>query len=85
MLEQNLEAKLIALESVILEREALFSASILKHKEFGKVKAIYMKTKLLKISYALLLKKFKQEKKSRQIMDPHEVAQSQTDGMTKVV
>jgi len=66
MSEQNLEAKLIALHALILERETLFSSSILKHKEFGKVKAIYMKTKLLKISYAILLKKFSQEKENRQ-------------------
>ena len=63
MLEQNLEAKLIALASLISERETLFTESILKHKEFGKVKAIYMKTKMLKISYALLLKKFNLESK----------------------
>ncbi|HUC81001.1 MAG TPA: hypothetical protein VMR70_08800 [Flavisolibacter sp.] len=64
MSERNLEAKLIALEALILERETLLSSSILKHVEFGKVKAIYMKTKLLKISYAILLKKFNQEKEN---------------------
>ena len=68
MTEQNLEAKLIALASLISEREALFAASILKHKEFGKVKAIYMKTKMLKISYALLLKKFNLEKANRELL-----------------
>ena len=70
MLEKNLEAKLIALESLILERESLFNASIIKHEEFGKVKAIYMKTKLLKISYAILLKKSKKEKGSWQLLSP---------------
>lgn len=71
MSEQNLEAKLVALEALILERETLFSTSILKHKEFGKVKAIYMKTKLLKFSYAILLRKFDQEKEKRQLSNPN--------------
>ena len=64
MSDQNLEAKLITLEALIREREAFFSSSIQKHKTFGQVKAIYMKTKLLKISYATLLKKHNQEKKN---------------------
>jgi len=68
MPEQNLQAKLIALEALILEKETLFSTSILQHKEFGTVKAIYMKTKLLKVSYAILLKQLNGEKQKSQLL-----------------
>jgi hypothetical protein len=66
MPEQRLEAKLLALKATILKSESLYKTSILNHKEFGKVKVIYMKIKLLKISYATLLKKFIQEKENKQ-------------------
>ena len=62
MSEQNLEAKLISLEALITEREAFFKSSIRTHMPFGKVKEIYMKTKLLKFTHARLLKKFNLEK-----------------------
>ena len=62
MSEQNLEAKILALEALITEREAFFKSSIRTHMPFGKVKEIYMKTKLLKFTHARLLKKYNQEK-----------------------
>ena len=62
MSEQNLEVKITALEALITEREAFFKASIQKHQPFGKVKVIYMKTKLLKVTHAVLLKKLNQQR-----------------------
>jgi len=62
MKEQNFEAKLLALDARIIEREAFFQLSIKKHEEFGVVKIIYMKIKLLKFQRTVLFKKFTHQK-----------------------
>ena len=62
MIEQNFEAKLVALDALIIKREAFFQTCIKKHTEFGAVKIIYMKIKLLKYQRAALLKKVNRRK-----------------------
>ena len=64
MSEQNLEFRITALEALIKEREAFFTTRVQQHKPFGKVKVIYMKTKLLKLTHAGLIKKFNQQGKN---------------------
>jgi hypothetical protein len=81
MSEKSLEAELLTLKATILKSEALYKTSILNHKEFSKVKVIYMKIKLLKISYATLLRKANQQKENRLLLKPKKRNQLIEEGM----
>jgi hypothetical protein len=81
MSEKSLEAELLTLKATILKSETLYKTSILNHKEFSKVKVIYMKIKLLKISYASLLRKANQQKENRLLLKPKKRNQLIEEGM----
>ncbi|HZH35937.1 MAG TPA: hypothetical protein VEX65_01610 [Flavisolibacter sp.] len=81
MSEKSLEAELLTLKATIIKSEALYKTSILNHKEFSKVKVIYMKIKLLKISYASLLRKANQQKENRLLFKPKKANQLIEEGM----
>jgi hypothetical protein len=81
MLEKSLEAELLTLKATILKSETLYKTSILNHKEFSKVKVIYMKIKLLKISYATLLRKANQQKENRLPFTPKKANQLIEEGI----
>jgi hypothetical protein len=67
MSEKDLEAELLALKATISASESLYKKGILNHKEFSKVKVIYMKIKLLKISHASLLSEISKQKEKAEL------------------